>query len=109
MVLMQRDADGVTNYRVLEHTHSAVSVANDGSYWRKHYKPGRDDDGYFLPDEKMDCAIDKVANAHLISSAPELYYALQSIVDDLPSSRDWLDPVIERTAREALKKARGEA
>ena len=49
------------------------------------------------------------ANANLIAAAPELYEALRSIINDLPSNRDWLDPTIERVAKDALKKARGES
>ena len=46
-------------------------------------------------------------NAHLIRSAPELLEALEQIIGDLPSRRDWLDPEVENVAREAIRKARG--
>ena len=49
------------------------------------------------------------ANAHLIAAAPDMYEALRAIITDLPSNRDWLDPVVERAAKAALKKARGES
>lgn len=48
-------------------------------------------------------------DANLITAAPDLYAALKAIIDDLPISRDWLDPVNERWAKDALKKARGES
>ena len=52
---------------------------------------------------------DRHKNAQLISASPDMYYALTQIMADLPSNKDWLDPVIEKMANEALKKARGEA
>jgi hypothetical protein len=45
------------------------------------------------------------ANARLIAAAPDLLYALQQIVSDLPSNRDWLSPDLERAARAAIAKA----
>ena len=48
------------------------------------------------------------ANAHLIAAAPDLYYALDCILKELPTKRDWLDPVTEAMAKQALKAARGE-
>lgn len=55
------------------------------------------------------CQASTEANVFLISAAPELYEALRAIITDLPSNRDWLDPVVERAAKDALKKARGES
>lgn len=49
------------------------------------------------------------ANARLIAAAPELLEALEQIIGDLPSRRDWLDPEVENVAREAIRKARGAA
>jgi hypothetical protein len=34
-----------------------------------------------------------------------LLYALQQIIGDLPANRDWLDPNIERMAKDAIAKA----
>ena len=48
------------------------------------------------------------ANARLIAAAPDLLYCLQQIIRDLPTRRDWLDPVIEKMARAAIAKAEGE-
>lgn len=57
----------------------------------------------------LDLCEEFVANAHLISAAPDMYEALRALITDLPSNRDWLDPVVERAAKDALKKARGES
>jgi hypothetical protein len=43
------------------------------------------------------------ANSKLIAAAPLLVEALYAIVRDLPSNKDWLDPVTEALARDALK------
>ena len=58
--------------------------------------------GYAAPDPRGQ------ANARLISAAPELLAALRCIVADLPLSRDWLDPDLEKQARAAIAKAAGE-
>jgi hypothetical protein len=47
------------------------------------------------------------ADARLISAAPDLYEALQEIVDATDTGWEHLDATFER-ARAALKKARGE-
>lgn len=57
--------------------------------------------GYNAPDP------DGMANACLIAAAPELLKALARIMNELPAKRDWLDPVLEKMAREAIKKATG--
>lgn len=49
-----------------------------------------------------------MANANLIAAAPELLEALKRIVEDLPAKRDWLDPAVERAAKEAIRKAKSE-
>jgi hypothetical protein len=51
---------------------------------------------------------DKESVAALLSAAPELYEALSQIISDLPTRRDWLDPVLEKMAKAALAKARGD-
>jgi hypothetical protein len=38
----------------------------------------------------------------------DLLTALQLIIRDLPTRRDWLDPVVEQMALDAIKKAKGE-
>jgi hypothetical protein len=48
-----------------------------------------------------------VANATLIAAAPELLEVLKQIVNDLPTKRDWLDPVVELMAKDAIAKATG--
>ncbi len=49
------------------------------------------------------------ANARLCASAPELLFALSQIIADLPAKRDWLDPDLERIAKEAILKSTGGA
>jgi hypothetical protein len=49
------------------------------------------------------------ANSCLIAAAPELLEALESIIGELPTNRDWLNPILERAAKDAIAKARGEA
>jgi hypothetical protein len=56
---------------------------------------------------EVGCHSESKANAHLISAAPEMFEALKSILDDLPTHRDWLNPDIERMGHEAIKKAEG--
>jgi hypothetical protein len=43
-------------------------------------------------------------NATLICKAPRLHYLLRQIMSDLPKRRDWLDPEIEKEAKDILKK-----
>jgi hypothetical protein len=50
---------------------------------------------------------ERLANTALIAAAPELLYALQYIISDLPTNRDWLNPALERMARAAIAKATG--
>lgn len=47
-------------------------------------------------------------NARLIAAAPELLFALDRILRELPQRRDWLDPVTEKIVNAAIAKARGE-
>jgi hypothetical protein len=53
-----------------------------------------------------------IANAEFIVRAcnlhDELVTVLQLIMRDLPTRRDWLDPVVEEMARAAIKKAEGQ-
>ena len=50
---------------------------------------------------------EKVATARLIAAAPDLLYVLQQILNDLPTKRDWLDPLLEQHARAATANAQG--
>jgi hypothetical protein len=45
------------------------------------------------------------ARANLIAAAPELFFALSSIIANLPTNRDWLNPDLERIARAVILKA----
>lgn len=44
-----------------------------------------------------------IANTRLFFRARELKLALAAIIRDLPERRDWLDPDVEKMAREVLK------
>lgn len=46
------------------------------------------------------------ANAALIAAAPELFEALRQLVGALPTRRDWLDPMVEAMAKDALQRVR---
>lgn len=48
-----------------------------------------------------------VADARLISAAPELLEALTRIMAELPTNLDWLDPHLEAEAKNAIAKATG--
>jgi hypothetical protein len=45
--------------------------------------------------------------AYLWAAAPELLFALKRLVDELPTKRDWLDPLLEAIAKDAIAKAEG--
>lgn len=47
------------------------------------------------------------ANARLIAKAPKLIAYLKAIMMDLPITRDWLDPEIERMAKEVIAEIEG--
>lgn len=48
-----------------------------------------------------------LGNAHLISATLDLLYCLRQIISELPSNRDWLDPVLENMSKLAIAKADG--
>lgn len=43
-------------------------------------------------------------NATLIAESPEMYDVLKQILQDLPTNRDWLDPVLEKRAKAIIYK-----
>lgn len=57
---------------------------------------------------KMPMLIDGEEIDRLKQQRADLLFALKRIVQDLPKKRDWLDPAIERHAREAIKAAEEE-
>lgn len=107
---MHRDDVGRTTYSVLSHTHTMVAVEHDGSYWPSDYEPKVDDDGYYLPDDQMDCMQFRVANAHLIAAAPELLEALDEAYAELSadSTRDGPRCLLLTKIEAAIAKARGQ-
>jgi acyl-coenzyme A synthetase/AMP-(fatty) acid ligase len=109
MVVMQRNQFGDTVFGVLEHTHTLVVVDPEGYYAEGQY-PARDEDGYYLPDDRIDCSEHKVATARLIAAAPELLEALEAVVKTLSDQDD--EGLIEHAqqmidARAAIAKATG--
>lgn len=47
--------------------------------------------------------IEERSNAVLIKNAPSMAWLLLRIISELPDRRDWLDPTIEREARNILR------
>lgn len=88
-IRMTHDKKGCTAYAVLMHSHAAICVAAEDYYAPGHF-PGTDEDGYYQPDDRIDCLPDKVATARFIAAANPL--ALKAILDEL-----------DRTRSEALK------
>jgi hypothetical protein len=48
-------------------------------------------------------------NAKAMAAAPDLLRILSRIIDDLPTKRDWLDPDLEKQAKEIIARLRGDA
>lgn len=76
--------------------HAAVSVQSEGRYWRAFANVVTSMSGDNKPLEEG------VANAHLIKTAPKLYYKLQEILesDELPHCNESIENL--------LAEARGE-
>ena len=64
--------------------------------------------GYFDNTSDGAYAVENEASAHLIAAAPDLYEALESLVDEVTNHGE-ADGAILDSARAALTKARGEA
>jgi hypothetical protein len=67
------------------------------------------DDGKSVEDGGSDDPVmgEAIANAYLIAAAPELYFWSKELLAALPTSRDWLNPDIERNLKAAIEKAEG--
>lgn len=106
LVAIVRDKHGTTSYQVLTHTHTLVSVNAEEFYEDGNY-PERDDDGFYIPDEYIDCSASKVANAYLIAAAPDLLEALKALLKTVIHT-DLAKLLETKQAVEAIKKAEGE-
>lgn len=77
---------GCTHYEILTHVEPVVRVEHpgreeDGTYWPPEHEPQADEDGYCMPDARMDCDPHRVATARLIALAPELAEAVLEVAD----------------------------
>ncbi|MGH2343401.1 hypothetical protein ACRC7T_18200 [Segnochrobactraceae bacterium EtOH-i3] len=68
---MSRRGTGETSYRPRIHTHASIAI-DPYAYWEDGYKPPVDEDGYYQPDERMDCDEYTIAVARLISHLPDI-------------------------------------
>lgn len=98
---MNRFTPGPWHY--VKHSWSDTGVYGDGDIVAM-LKISEDID----EDQQERFETEQEANAMLVSAAPELYEALELIINDLPSRRGWLNPEYEKMARHVLAKARGE-
>jgi hypothetical protein len=105
LVAIVRDKHDTTSYQVLTHTHTLVSVNAEEFYEDGNY-PERDDDGFYIPDEYIDCSASKVANAYLIAAAPDLLEALKALLKTVIHT-DVAKLLEAKQAFKAIKKAEG--
>lgn len=83
-IRMTHDKQGCTAYKVLMHTHAAICVAAEDYYAPGHF-PDTDGDGYYQPDDRIDCFSDNIATARFIAAANPL--AVKAILDELDRTR----------------------
>ena len=107
MVCIAKTNEG-TLYKVLQHVETAISA--DRAWWADDLNEDEiqiDDYGYHQPDENSDLHDVHIANARLISAAPEMLEVLQKLcaiqeyVDVSSWAAVWFD------ARAAINKATG--
>ncbi len=82
MVFVSRGDTGGTSFCPLTHTHTAASFDAD-DYWCYEHDVPKDEDGYPQWDENCDISESKLADAHLISAAPDMLAALQNILNGI--------------------------
>jgi hypothetical protein len=83
-VRMGRDRLGCTGYQIRVHTHAAICVTAEDYYLPGNF-PETDEDGYYQPDDRIDCYPHRVATARLIAAANPL--AMRAILGDLDQAR----------------------
>lgn len=92
-------------FYVVEPSEKTALAIDRRKFWHHGYEPERDDDGYYQPDEYLDCDPQAIAIARLIAAAPLLFDALSEIVSAADGG-GWgaIDPTLKK-AREALEQA----
>ncbi len=101
-------ANGDTILQVGACAHSTVQKTRqeceDGVGFRHKSK-----DGSTTRDAVIFAIAEQDANARLIAAAPTMHFLLKRLIDELPTRRDWLDPDLERMARDILATVEGDA
>ncbi len=87
-VRLGSDRLGGAAYHILLHTHAAICVAAK-DYYLPGYFPDADEDGYYQPDDRLDCLPHGVATARYIAAANPA--AMQAILDELDYAREDAD------------------
>lgn len=99
---MDRDKFGSAGYQVCAHTHAAMCIAAEDSYPAPEYFPDTDEDGFYQPDERIDCFGHRVATARYIAAGNPL--AMQAILD----GRDHALEEADRRGKRARSLARSD-
>lgn len=61
-----------------------------------------------IPYAELTKHLQKIVRAQVMKDvAEDLLYYLKRMVQDLPSNRNWLDPLIEAGAKDAIERAEG--
>lgn len=63
----------------------------------------RDNGHYVFDGDAMNALYTEIDRLRRINTV--LLFCLKSIINDLPTNRDWLDPALEKASREIIKKA----
>ena len=88
-VTMQRNL-GNTSYSICMHSHAAIAVV-PAEYWVDGYTPEVDEDGYFQPDDNIDCAKYRIATMRAISHLPDIIKEVLNLRHELKSALAYFD------------------